>query len=174
MFNADPPYADPKSATRNISPKNARTLPMLRAMTGSNFGLDTEYGLMRALMSQIRSDGNMYYPFNGSGPPEGSYYPQTNALTIFAMLNWQARDGNPAWEQWIDLLAKGLQRDAIRVQDRAYYPMQSGIDAEGNWHFILHEGTIPIAYKPPDEPLSDQHSKALLRVTRIAPERAGA
>jgi hypothetical protein len=156
MFNADPPYADTKSETWNISPKNARTLPMLRAMSGSEFGLETEYGLMRALMSQIRDDGNMYYPFDGSGPPKGTSYPQVNAITIFAMLNWQARDKNPGWSDWIDLLAGGLKRDAIRVENRAYYPMQSGIDPEGNWHFMLHEGTLPIAYKPPDEPLSDQ------------------
>ncbi len=157
MFNANPPYADPKSQTWNISPKNARTLPMMRAMCGSDFGLETEYGLMRALMSQIRADGNMYYPFDGSGPPKGTSYPQVSAITVFAMLNWQARDGNAAWRDWIDLLAKGLRHDAIRVENRAYYPMQSGIDAEGTWHFMNYDGKpLPIAYKPPDEPLSDQ------------------
>ncbi len=157
MFNVSHPYADPKSQTWNISPKNARTLPMMRAMCGSDFGLETEYGLMRALMSQIREDGNMYYPFDGSGPPKGTSYPQVSAITVFAMLNWQARDGNAAWRDWIDLLAKGLRHDAIRVENRAYYPMQSGIDAEGTWHFMNYDGKpLPIAYKPPDEPLSDQ------------------
>jgi hypothetical protein len=75
---------------------------------------------------------------------------------VFAMLNWEARDGNSGWNDWIDLLAKGLRHDAIHVEDRAYYPMQSGIDPEGTWHFMHFDGTLPIAYKPPDEPVSDQ------------------
>jgi hypothetical protein len=156
FFNSDPPYADAKSLTWNISPKNARTLPMLRAMNGSDYGLDHEYGLMRALVEQIQPNGNMYYPFDGAGPPKGSSYPQTNALATFAMRNFQARDGNPAWADWMALLAKGLRDDAIRVENRAYYPMQSGIDPAGTWHFMRYEGSIPLPYKPPDEPLSDQ------------------
>lgn len=156
LFNTNPPYADKNSLTWNISPKNARTLPMLRAMNGSDYGLDVEYGLMRELMEAIRPNGNMYYPFDGSGPPKGTSYPQVSAIEVFAMLNFQARDGNPEWRNWISLLAKGIRDDAIRVDDRAYYPMQSGIDANGVWHFMNYQGSLPIPYKPPDEPLSDQ------------------
>src|SRR5262245_10462854 len=72
------------------------------------------------------------------------------------MQNWQGRDGDPAWNDWIHLLASGLRRDAIRVEERAYYPMQSGVDPDGKWHFMNHEGDIPIPYHPPDEPVSDQ------------------
>lgn len=141
--------------TWNITPKNARTLPELRTITGSDKNLDVDVGMMRALLSEIEDDGYMYYPFDGSGPPKGTSYPQINALTMFAMLNYHARDNNPLWLEWIDLLGKGLQKSAIQVENRAYYPMQSGIDKQGEWHFMNHEGDMPMPYTPPDEPKSD-------------------
>ena len=75
---------------------------------------------------------------------------------IFATLNWYARDENPLWREWVDLLAKGFRNTAIRVEDRAYYPMQSSIKPDGSWHFMLGVGELPIPYTPPDEPSSDQ------------------
>ena len=154
-MSTNPP--EPHALTWNITPKNARTLPTLRAMSGSDFGLEAEEKMMRALLGEIRADGLMYYPFDGAGPPRSTSYPQSNALMIFAILNWQARDGNPAWREWIDLLAEGLRKVAIQVENRAYYPMQSGIRPDGSWHFMLTTGSeLPIAYTPPDEPISDQ------------------
>jgi hypothetical protein len=145
-----------KSAlTWNITPKNARTLPCLRIISGSDCNLDVEYAMMKDLLAQIDPDGKLYYPFDGGGPPKGSCYPQISALTLFAALNFYERDHNPLWKEWIDLLAKGLRETAIQVDDRAYYPMQSGIDREGKWHFMHHEGSMPIPYTPPDEPKSD-------------------
>ena len=149
-----PPKKD--ALTWNITPKNSRTLPLMRTMSGSDERLEAELGMMRAMMKEVRADGNMYYPFDGSAPPKGTSYPQTNANLMQAMRNWQGRDGDPAWDEWIHLLAAGLRRTAIQVEDRAYYPMQSGIDPEGKWHFMNHEGSIPVPYTPPDEPLSDQ------------------
>ncbi len=141
--------------TWNITPKNARNLPGLRAMTGMTDKLDIEYGMMETFLNQIEDDGQMYYPFDGAGPPRGTSYPQINALTIFAMLNFMARDQNPGWMHWIDTLAGGLRRTAIGVEDRAYFPMQSGIDKYGAWHFMHHASEMPIPYTPPDEPKSD-------------------
>jgi len=141
--------------TWNITPKNARTLPLLRTMCGSDFNLDVEYGMMKAFLDQVCTDGQMYYPFDGSSPPKGTSYPQTNALVVFAMLNNYARDGNKEWLKWIDLMCKGLREAAIQVEDRAYYPMQSGIGADGVWKFMLNTKPI-IPYYPPDEPQSDQ------------------
>jgi hypothetical protein len=71
MFNANPPYVDPKSATWNISPKNARTLPMLRVMSGSDFGLEAEYGLMGALMSQSARTATCIIPSTALVRPKG-------------------------------------------------------------------------------------------------------
>ena len=153
-YTEDPPQRI--ELTWNITPKNTRTLPMLRAMSGSHYNLDVEHKMMRALMGQIRKDGQVYYPFDGAGPPKGTSYPQTNALVAFSMINFWARDGNPDWLEWIDLVARGLRETAVQVENRAYFPMQSGIDPAGKWHFMHHDRPLPIPYTPPDEPTSDQ------------------
>ncbi len=152
-YDSEPPEL--WALTWNITPKNARTLSMLRVMNGSDFNLDVDYGMMKALMSEIREDGQMYYPFDGSSPPSGTSYPQTNAIVVFAMLHHYQQSGNRAWLKWIDLMCRGLRSAAIEVEDRAYYPMQSGIAPDGSWHFMLGVDPV-IAYKPPDEPTSDQ------------------
>jgi len=159
-FDQNPPKL--LALTWNITVKNVRTLPTLRIMCGSDVGLDHEYGAMRALMSGIREDGLLYYSFDGSGPPKGTSYPQTNASMMFAMLNWYGRDGNPEWLKWVDLLIQGLEKVPITVGDRAFYPMQSGIDPEGRWH-IMNSGSEPpygqgehaFTYIPTKEPESD-------------------
>jgi hypothetical protein len=46
--------------TWNLPAKDARVLPMLRAMTGSTQNLDVECGLMRALLGQLGADGLAY------------------------------------------------------------------------------------------------------------------
>lgn len=153
-FDVDPPRRH--ALSWNMTPKNARTIPYLRAITGSDFGLEAEAGMMRALLGQIRKDGLMYYPFDGSGPPKGTSYPQSNASTLFAALLWHDRDGNRAWLDVVELLAKGLRNTAIQVEDRAYYPLQSGITPDGKWKFMLGGENKPIPYNPPDEPISDQ------------------
>jgi hypothetical protein len=147
--------------TWDIAPKYARTLPTMRLMCGSDVGLDAEYGLMRALLSAVGDDGLMYNPFDGPGAPKGTSYPQLDALLIFAMYNRYTLDGNPVWLKWIDRVAKGLRRVAIPVQDRAFYPMQSGIDRQGKWHIRNMEAEPPFnrkgpwKYNPTDEPKAD-------------------
>ena len=160
-LNKDKP-AHPFALTWNITVKNARTIPAMRVMCGSEFGVEQEYGAVHALMSEIRSDGHMYYPFHCQGPPKGTSYPQTNASMMFVMLARQGLDGNPGWDQWIDLLAKGLRNDAILVEDRAFYPMQAGIDPHGGWHIMntggeppYEKSERPFDYDPEKEPESD-------------------
>ena len=131
--------AHPSALTWNISVKNARTIPCLRVMTGDDFGLEAEFGLLRALLQEVRPDGLMYYPFDGSGPPKGTSYPQTNASLIGVILNRQGLDDNPAWRGWLDRLAGGLRNTAITVEDRAFFPMQAGIDPQGQWHVMNTE-----------------------------------
>ena len=160
-FNEDPPQL--QGLTWNITVKNARTLPALRAMTGSDYNLETEYRMMRALLGEIREDGLVYYPFDGQAPPKGTSYPQTNASTMFAILNWYGRDGNPEWLKWVDLLAKGLRSVAISVEDRAFYPMQAGRDPQGNWH-IMNIGQGPVFERPdppPYDPVEEPEADAL-------------
>jgi hypothetical protein len=171
-FNGTPKRA---RGTWNMTPKNARTLPTLRAMCGSDYNLDVEYEAMRALLNGIQKDGLMYYPFDGNGFPKGTSYPQSNATTMFAMRNWYGRDGNPAWLDWIDLLAKGTRRVVIRVEDRAFYPPQCGVDAQGQWHLWINVGEPPFVHKgrtwdctaePKDDTVGDE------RATRAEANRA--
>jgi hypothetical protein len=160
-LNKDKP-AHPFALTWNITVKNVRTIPAMRVMCGSEFGVEEEYGAVRALMSEIRNDGNMYYPLHCQGPPKGTSYPQTNASMMFVMLARQGLDGNPAWDQWFNLLAQGLQENAILVEDRAFYPMQAGIDPHGEWHIMntggdppYEKSKRPFDYDPEKEPESD-------------------
>lgn len=154
--------AHPSALTWNISVKNARTIPCLRVMTGDDFGLEVEFGLLRALLQEVRADGLMYYPFDGSGPPKGTSYPQTNASLIGVILNRQGLDDNPAWRGWLDRLAGGLRNTAITVEDRAFFPMQAGIDPQGRWHVMNTESEPPYGksqrpfeYDPLEEPRAD-------------------
>lgn len=152
----------PYALTWNISVKNARTLPTLRVMCGSDQGLEDEFNMMRALLSAVREDGLLYYSFDGQGPPKGTSYPQTNASMMFAILNHYGLDGNPEWLKWIDLMAKGIRKPAVLVEDRAFYPMQAGVDPEGNWH-VMNMGAVapytagerPFEYDPLTEPETD-------------------
>jgi len=52
--------------TWNLPAKDARVLPMLRAMTGSTKNLDVECGLMRALLGQLGADGLAYSPLSNT------------------------------------------------------------------------------------------------------------
>ena len=109
-FDANPPHVAGSDILYGLTltARNVRTLPMLRAMNGSDFKLDVEYGMMRALMSRIRKDGRLYYPPEVGAPAGDTAYPFEAGMLAFAMNNWYYRDGNPAWLDWIDLLARGL------------------------------------------------------------------
>ena len=148
------------TGTWDITPKNARTLPMLRTMCGTDYNVDVEYNIMRALMSEVREDGLQYYPYN-CNKKGGTSYPQTNALTMMAMLNYHSMDGNPLWLEWVDHMAKGLRRVPVQVEDRAFFPMQCGIDPDGVWHLTDPDGVEPYnigdpqPYIPTMEPAGD-------------------
>lgn len=164
-FNIDPPAVE-NGHTGNtqddalygltLTPRNVRTLPMLRVMSGSEFGLKVEYDMMQSLLAQVKADGEMSYPSSMPGGTAGLNYPERDGMLAFAILTWYARDRNPAWLNWLHLLADGLKRDAIHVGDRAYYPIQSAIDSSGHWHDIAGGQRARIPYHTPEEPLSDQ------------------
>ena len=164
-FNRNPPAID-RGHTGNtnddalygltLTPRNVRTLPMLRVMGGSTYGLDVERAMMRELMRQISSSGEMFYPKAFPGAAADLNYPERAGMMAFAVLNWHARDPNPDWLDWLHLLANGLKKDAILKEDRAYFPIQSAIDPQGTWHDIAGGAAARIPYHTPEEPLSDQ------------------
>jgi hypothetical protein len=164
-FNADPPYIESGHTGKTeddalygltLTPRNVRTLPMLRAMSGSDYGLQTEYQMMRTLLYQIGPSGEMFYPAAFPGAAGGLNYPERAGMMAFAVLTWYSRDQNPAWLNWLHLLATGLKKDAIHADERAYFPIQSAIDLQGKWHDIAGGEHARIPYHTPEEPDSDQ------------------
>ena len=117
-----------------INPANLYALPYLRTMCGSRAGLDAEYQMMKVMLGRIQPDGLMTFP-NNAGWPAGTSVPNVNGQLAMALINWYLRDKNPGWLDYVGLLCKGLDRTAIRVQDRAYYPLECGIDASGVWRW---------------------------------------
>jgi hypothetical protein len=142
--------------TWNITGKNIRALPWMRTMSGSDFNLDVESNMMRAMAQEISEDGQIYAPVDGDGVPKGASNPLVNALVVLAMANWYERDGNPDWKPLIAKLSDGLQRVALLAEDRAYYPLECGYRADGTWHYERRAGKQLLPYTPPEEPTSDQ------------------
>ena len=65
-FSQQPPMIGPPNW---LTPKFLRTLPLVRLMCGSNQNLDAENLAWRAFLNQIHSDGLLYCPISGDGPP---------------------------------------------------------------------------------------------------------
>jgi hypothetical protein len=137
-----------------INPANLYAIPYLRTMCGSQQGLDVDLQLMKDMLEQIQPDGRVTFP-NDAGWPKGTSVPYVNGQLAVALLNWFERDKNPVWLEYVDLLCRGLERTAIRIKDRAYYPLECGIDENGAWHWT-NRGASLVPYTPPNEPESEQ------------------
>ena len=136
----------------DITPKDARSIPWMRTMCGSEEFVDREYGMMKAMLSNVREDGLLYYPIDGNRLAN-TCYPDINGILALACETHYHLDGNPKWLDWIRHLAAGLEKIAVRVDDRAYYPPECSIDPQGKWHWHLRGKSR--GYQPPDEPTSD-------------------
>jgi hypothetical protein len=147
--NGHPPQ--PKGGF-DLTPKFARSLPWMRTMSGSDEFLDRQYGMMKAMLSNVRQDGLLYYPIDGNRLGN-TCYPDVSGILALACDNQYQFDGNAQWLDWIRHLAAGLDRIAIRVEDRAYYPPECSIDPQGQWHWHLRGKSRD--YQPPAEPASD-------------------
>jgi hypothetical protein len=55
----------------------------------------------------------------------------------------------------MQLLANGLKKIAIRVEDRAYYPPECTVTPEGKWVWNTR-GKVILPYNPPEEPYLEQ------------------
>ena len=99
------------------------------------------------------------YPYGGEGVPKDTSYPYTQGLVVMAIDNWYQCDGNSKWLDWMRLATLGLEKMAIRVENRAYYPPESGMRKDGTWFFTTR-ATNPnpelLPYKPPTEPTVEQ------------------
>src|SRR5262249_39204205 len=92
---------------------------------------------------------------NDAGWPKDTSVPQYNGQMALALLNWYERDKNPAWLDTVQLLCRGLDKTAILVEDRAYYPLECGVKTDGSWHWTTRGDSI-VPYTPPAEPVTEQ------------------
>ena len=146
-----------KSATWNIPAKNARSLPLMRVMCGSEQNVDIEYELMHTLLEQIGEDGLLRYPIDSDGAPKGYSYLQVNGLMGLTLATWYCKDNNPVWLDYLGLIGKGLQNTAIHAGERAYFPPESSIGQDGKWAFTRRGLSVPkFPYTPPAEPNMEQ------------------
>lgn len=110
--------------------------------------------MLKAMLDYIREDGLLYYPVPGYRPKDTTY-PDTNGYLVLAIENHYALDGNRQWLDWIALLASGLKKVAIQIEDRAYYPPECTVTPDGKWLWNLR-GHAMLPYDPPQEPYLEQ------------------
>jgi hypothetical protein len=139
--------------TLDITAKNLRALPWMRTMSGSDQSLDRQLGMMKTMLGTVGADGLIYYPTEGYRI-KGTSYPMVNGIFALACENHYAMDGNVHWLDWIQLIGSGLDKVAIRVEDRAYYPPESTVTPDGKWVWNTR-GIATLPYTPPEEPYLD-------------------
>ncbi len=156
-FDTQPPF----DASPNWMPmKFVRALPLMRTMCGSLTNLEIEQATMNAMLQQVATDGQLYFPIAADGPPAHSAYPAMSGIAVLALLTWQDRHPHAGCLDWAKILVQGLKDSLIRVADYAYIPPECSLSRTGDWHWTLRgggkwpPGYIP--YLPPGEPTSDQ------------------
>ena len=171
-FDLNPP--EPSQLTWNLPVKELRLLPWLRCMTGDEEDLDVESAIMRTYLQQIDEDDIMRYPYGGEGFPVGTTGPYAHAMLGMAIVNWHARDGDPIWLTLLGQLGKGIDEMAIRVEQRAYFPTESGYKTKGEWVWNTRKAATSqfIPYTPPAEPdIEQQGFEGVVKYKQSAPLR---
>jgi hypothetical protein len=158
--------------TWNLPAKNARALPWMRTMCGSDFGLAQECGLMQSLLTAIADDGLAYVPIENDGAPKGTAYPYANGLVVLAALNWYQRDSDESWLAVARSVSQAIESAAIEAENRAYFPPESSLEPGGIWKWTMR-GEAKIPYQPPNEPyLEQQGLEGCVKYEQSAPLRA--
>ena len=134
-YSANPAYMYHWAFGPTNEPKFAESFPLMRAACGSDLHLETEYGLMKMLVGRLSPDDGLYYASHSDNRPwhtQGHHgYEQStedmanvagNGRMLRAMVTWRERDGDPAWDDRIRALVRGLDKIAIHKDDYAYYP----------------------------------------------------
>ena len=135
-YACNPPVMRHHAADATCDALLAPTLPLLRTMSGSDAGVDTEVGLMERLLRDTSPEDGLYYNVYHPDKPWHSEYghahreiiPEDFAVTVAqahlleAMIFWRELSGDPAWEKRIRKMVDGLIRIAVCKDDYAYYP----------------------------------------------------
>lgn len=121
-FGIDPPRGEARGA---VLPKHLRTLPLLRAASGSTHGLEVEATQMRNQLNALT---------NQAQTPESYFFGPGYGPHVLALTNWNERASDPKYCEWIAYLARLMRENALLVEDRAYYPPSSMRDKTGKWY----------------------------------------
>ena len=134
-YKAQPPYMYHLAFDTTNVAKFAESFPFMRVMSGSRQHVDSEHAMMASLVSRLSPDDGLYYsiykperPWHSAGHPG---YPQGNedfanlsgnGRMLRSMIVWRERDGDPAWDDRIRALSRGLEAIAVHRDDYAYFP----------------------------------------------------
>ena len=130
------PYLSHSGADGSCTPKFAESFPLLRTACGSQDYLEMETQQMAHLVRNVSSDDGLYYTvWKPDRPWHSNYMPHFYAAAredfswvgavgrmMRAMMAWQARDGDPRWDDRLRAMARGAAKIAFYRDDYAYYP----------------------------------------------------
>lgn len=143
-FGVNPPRVTAGGA---VLQKHLRFLPMLRAVCGSEQGLDIEARLMKSQLDALR---------NQAAIPDSYFFGPGYGPLALALAEWERRAPDPLLREWVAWIARMMRENALLAEDRAFYPPSSLRDKEGKWFNGDPRGESPLPYRAPDEPSADQ------------------
>lgn len=116
-------------------PKCMEAMAMLRLMSGSTQGLETEAHMVK-MMASLVEEGLYWVPADPKKHWLGElkYRPHANmhgqGRMMRAMQAWYEYTGNPTWKKLLDEMIEGMDRIAVHKKDYAYFPTRGHIPHE--------------------------------------------
>ncbi len=127
------------------NPKFAESQALVRLMSGSDYNLEIQRNMLRAMVRNIHDDGLYYSPTTrrpwshdsaasaGGAPPLPFANVYGNARFLLAMMALTHVDGDSAWDPRMKGIADGLTRIAIDKGEYAFYPVGKGVGETYSW-----------------------------------------
>ena len=120
----NPPYMNLKWNGPCLQ-KPVHALPLLRVMSGSDQNADHDIRMLEAITRDIDEDGLWWLkvenrPWRQETFKEDQMWPCPQGRLMVALLDWYQVDRNDRWLQVVERLANGLNKIALRNEDRAW------------------------------------------------------
>jgi hypothetical protein len=120
-----PPYLNWRAGGPCLQ-KPVHALPMMRIMSGSTQNADVDKKMVGAITDNINGDGLWWLKVDGHSWREGVFesdqvWPVAQGRLMEALLDWHKYDHDPGWLKLVESLAAGLEKIALRYENRAWY-----------------------------------------------------
>ena len=120
----NPPYMNLKWNGPCLQ-KPVHALPLLRVMSGSDQNADHDIRMLEAITRDIDEDGLWWLkvenrPWRQETFKEDQMWPCPQGRLMVALLDWHQVDRNDRWLEVVERLANGLNKIALRKEDRAW------------------------------------------------------